>query len=210
MFINSIPVKTDYHPIMVRLGYKKKTAEVSESFLKEVKGYIDETAFLLDMKASAERIKILRKEEESVILDLSTFRTWQDENNFTIKSRSLAKFLKDSNEVLLMGITGGKAVMEAVEEYQKSDMTRAVVIDAAAGEIVDSGLDYIMSLYTRNLVRESKKLLSGRFSPGYGDLGLEIQKTVYDILNLDRLGITLTDSFMMIPQKSVIAVTGIS
>ncbi len=128
---------------------------------------------------------------------------------FKINSKSLSGFLKDSGEVLIMAITGGKNVMDKVEEYQKSEMTKAVVIDAAAGEIVDSGLDYVMSLYSRNLVRESRNLLSKRFSPGYGDLSLEIQKTIYDILELNKLDITLTSSCMMIPQKSVIAITGI-
>jgi cobalamin-dependent methionine synthase I len=108
-----------------------------------------------------------------------------------------------------MAATGGKTIMDAVEDNQKANMTKAVVLDAAAGEIVDSALDYIMTLYSRELLRESKKLLGKRFSPGYGDLSLEIQKVIYDILNLEKLGITLTGSYMMIPQKSVIAITGI-
>ncbi len=209
MIISSIPVKIDSHPILVRLGYKKKTAEVSDSFLAEVNSYIEEAAFLLSLKASAERLKITDRDDDSVTVEFPADKKNTDDNSFKITSKYLSRFLKDSNEVLLMGITGGKAVMDAVEECQKSEMTKAVVIDAAAGEIVDSGLDYVMSLYSRNLVRESKKLLSKRFSPGYGDLSLEIQKTIYDILDLDKLGITLTKSFMMIPQKSVIAITGI-
>ena len=209
MFINSIPVKADHHTIMTRLGYKKKTSEVSEAFLSEVKNYINEAADLIELKASAQRLIILEKNEESVTLVIPEQFRSSENNTFIIQSRSLAKFLKESNEVLLMGITGGKTIMDTVEECQKDDMTRAVVIDAAAGEIVDDGLDYIMSLYRRNLLRESKNLLSKRFSPGYGDLGLEIQKTIYNILELYKLEITLTDSFMMIPQKSVIAVTGI-
>ena len=196
---------------MVRLGYKKKTADVSDAFLSEVKGYIDETAFLLDLKASAERLKIFDRSEDSITLDLSgkKDKACGKTETFKISSRSLSKFLKDSCEVLIMAVTGGKTVMDKVEEYQKSEMTKAVVIDAAAGEIVDNGLDYVMSLYSRNLVRESRNLLNRRFSPGYGDLSLEIQKTIYDILELDKLDITLTDSCMMIPQKSVIAITGI-
>ena len=213
MFINSIPVKIDYHTIMIRLGYKKKTADVSEAFLAEVKEYIEETASLLELKASVKRLKILSKNEESTTLDLSGIKRINEAvikiETLKINSRSLSKFLKDSDEVLIMAITGGKTVMDKVEECQKSEMTKAVVIDAAAGEIVDSGLDYLMSLFSRNLIRESRNLLSRRFSPGYGDLSLEIQRTIYDILELNKLDITLTDSCMMIPQKSVIAITGI-
>ena len=218
-FITSIPAKSDYHQIMTRLGYKRRTAEVPDAFLSEVKSYIDETSSLLNLKASAERLKILEKTEEYIILDITGKIRQNTESSdlsgtdkkkiFTIESRSLANFLKDAGEVLIMAVCGGKEVADAVEDIQGSNMTKAVVIDAAAGEITDDALDYVMSLYRRELLRESKKLLPKRFSPGYGDLDLEIQKVIYDILYLEKIGITLTDSFMMIPQKSVIALTGI-
>ena len=70
-FITSIPAKSDYHQIMTRLGYKRRTAEVPDAFLSEVKSYIDETSSLLNLKASAERLKILEKTEEYIILDIT-------------------------------------------------------------------------------------------------------------------------------------------
>jgi cobalamin-dependent methionine synthase I len=53
--------------------------------------------------------------------------------------------------------------------------------------------------------------LRPRFSPGYGDFPLECQTALAGALELNkRIGITLTDSLLMAPSKSVTAVIGIS
>ena len=50
-----------------------------------------------------------------------------------------------------------------------------------------------------------------RFSPGYGDLPIEIQKDFFRVLEPNRkIGVSLTESMMMIPSKSVTAIIGIS
>ena len=203
MYLGSIPFKPDYDTIFSRLGYKKRTGTVPASFRDEVKGYIEEASSLIKLRGSVQRLKIDKIDSDTISVNTAS------SDNFTINSKSLSKFLKKSTELLFMAVTGGDEIMKAIEKEQNRDMTKAVVLDAAAGEIVDSGLDYITALYRRDLLRESKTLLDKRFSPGYGDLGLEIQKVIYNILALEKLGITLTESFMMVPQKSVIAVTGI-
>ncbi len=54
------------------------------------------------------------------------------------------------------------------------------------------------------------KYLSKRFSPGYGDLSLEIQKNLLAYLDAHRrIGIELTENYLMIPQKSVTAILGV-
>ncbi|MCL2295198.1 MAG: hypothetical protein FWC36_10125 [Spirochaetes bacterium] len=126
-----------------------------------------------------------------------------------IISSSLCKFISGANKILLMGITCGKEIADFIEKEQKENMTKAVVLDAAAGEIADRGLDYIMSLYSKELIRKSEKLFSKRFSPGYGDLSLETQKIFYNLLEMKKIEVNITESFLLIPQKSVIALTGI-
>jgi len=49
-----------------------------------------------------------------------------------------------------------------------------------------------------------------RFSPGYGDCGIENQKAVLDRINAGAtLGITLNDAYFMTPSKSITAIMGI-
>ena len=53
-------------------------------------------------------------------------------------------------------------------------------------------------------------LLSPRYSPGYGDVPLSVQKDICRELDCAKtVGITLTESLLMIPEKSVTAVIGI-
>ena len=50
-----------------------------------------------------------------------------------------------------------------------------------------------------------------RFSPGYGDLPLELQSAFLTALNAQRrIGLTATDSSLLIPSKSVTAIIGVS
>ena len=52
--------------------------------------------------------------------------------------------------------------------------------------------------------------LTPRFSPGYGDLPLEVQKDVFRILECGvRIGISLNESLLMTPSKSVTAIFGL-
>ena len=51
--------------------------------------------------------------------------------------------------------------------------------------------------------------LTDRYSPGYGDLPLAVQREVMEALDCGRtVGITLSDSLLMTPSKSVTAIIG--
>ena len=53
--------------------------------------------------------------------------------------------------------------------------------------------------------------LTDRFSPGYGDLPLDLQPALCAALDAQRrLGLTVTDSLLLNPVKSVTAVIGLS
>ena len=162
------------------------------------------------LDAVTARCEISFADDESVLLspEGSNPEGSQPET-IRIASASLGRFLSSSSKALIMGITAGSAVTELIDKYQIENMTKAVVLDAAAGEIVDAGFDYIVSLLNRELARESGRLLSKRFSPGYGDLTLNAQGDFFRLLDMEKLGVTLTDSFILKPRKSVIAITEI-
>ena len=57
---------------------------------------------------------------------------------------------------------------------------------------------------------EPGETLVSRFSPGYGDLPLGYQRTLLAILDTPRkIGVSLTDTLLMVPSKSVSAVVGV-
>ena len=52
--------------------------------------------------------------------------------------------------------------------------------------------------------------LVSRYSPGYGDFPLAAQRTLLALLDAPRrAGVSLTDSLLMVPSKSVSAVIGV-
>ena len=183
-----------------RLGYKKGITKVGELQREEIERHIEYAASLISLQGAGLRIPLKRVDPPLVIL----------ETDADIRSAKLAGFLNGCKEVLFIGSTAGRAVMDAIRENtEEGDMTRGVVIDAVASEMTDAALDWIMGFFNRLLARENARLTKGRFSAGYGDFLLENQKIMYDMLELDRIGITINENFILIPEKSVTAVVGI-
>ncbi|HAR48794.1 MAG TPA: methionine synthase, partial [Smithella sp.] len=44
---------------------------------------------------------------------------------------------------------------------------------------------------------------------GYADFNLGNQKAIYEILQMEKIGVTMTPHFILIPEKSVTAISGI-
>ncbi|MDO9515384.1 MAG: hypothetical protein Q7J01_04690 [Syntrophales bacterium] len=193
-----IPLPRD--AIYRRLGYREGTTKIDARKREEIDRHIDYATSLISLKGAGLRVPLRDVTPHRVV-----FGTGAE-----IESDKLARFLKGCTEALLIGATAGGAVMDAIRgDTEGGDMTRGVVVDAAASEMTDAALDWIIGLFNRLLTREQARLTKGRFSAGYGDFLLEKQRMVYDLLELHRIGIKINENFILIPDKSVTAVAGI-
>jgi hypothetical protein len=200
VFLEKILIDPPREKIYQRLGYKKRTTEISTNQQEETDRFINEASSFISLKGSLLRLAINHNDGEKIILS----------KNLTFKSKKLSAFLRDCQEAVLMGATAGNAIMEAIKEKtRQDDLAAAVVYDATASEMTDSALDWITSYLNQLLRREGRTLLSNRFSAGYADFNLENQKAIYEILQMGKLGVKITSSFILIPEKSVTAVSGI-
>ena len=88
------------------------------------------------------------------------------------------------------------------------DLPRAAVWQAGCAAYLEEYIDGMED----GLRREAPGLyLRPRFSPGYGDLDISHQRAMFDLLELEkRLGLSLTQTHMMLPEKSVTAIAGLS
>ena len=87
-------------------------------------------------------------------------------------------------------------------------MARALLTDACGNAWVEAGCD---AAEQEIAARLPGAFLTDRFSPGYGDLPLELQTGLCAALDVQRtLGVCVTDSLLMNPCKSVTAVIGVS
>ena len=132
------------------------------------------------------------------------------DNRVIIESKNLSKNLAECNELILFAATLGIQADILIQKYTRLDMSKAVIMQAAAAAVIEQYCDQCQydieyELQKRNL------FLRPRFSPGYGDFDLKHQKDIIALLDCNRkIGLTLTDSLLLAPCKSVTAVMGIS
>lgn len=115
----------------------------------------------------------------------------------------LQKLLAGCGRCLLIAGTLGIQIDQRMRYYSKIDMVKYVIMDAAAGALVEETCDKM---------QESLPFshLTFRFSPGYGDVPITLQKQLLQLLDTGRrIGLTLTPSMLMMPQKSISGIVGI-
>lgn len=129
---------------------------------------------------------------------------------FQTHSKNLTKNLQDCEQIILFAATLGTRVDVLIQRYNKIQVSKAVVLQAAAAAMLEDYCDEVNEEIRASY--ESRGLyLRPRFSPGYGDFPLECQTALTGALEAGkRIGITLTDSLLMAPSKSVTAVIGVS
>lgn len=131
-------------------------------------------------------------------------------NNITIRSQNLIKNLSGCEKCILFGITLGAMVDRVLQKYEKINMAKAVVFQACAAAYLEEECNKMQLSWSEELKQE-EKYLRPRFSPGYGDFSILHQKDILDLLDAPRkIGLTMTESCMMTPTKSVTAIIGIS
>ena len=127
-----------------------------------------------------------------------------------VKSNALASNLRGCDEVILFAATLSVGVDRILNRNIRLDMAKAAVIQAVAATAIEEYCDSCQQKIEEE-VREEGYYVRPRFSPGYGDFSLEVQKTFLEMTDATKLiGITLTDGGIMIPEKSVTAVMGLT
>lgn len=125
-------------------------------------------------------------------------------------SQNLSKNLKDCDRVAVMAATLGTGVDRLLHRYEVTALTRCVILQAAAAAFIEAVCDGCQEEIA-GIARTEGYFLRPRFSPGYGDFDIANQKPVIEALQASKkIGLTLTDSCMMVPTKSVTAVIGLS
>ena len=84
----------------------------------------------------------------------------------------------------------------------------ALIVQAIGAALVEK-LMYSMEVEIRADLAAGEEMVS-RYSPGYGDFPLAAQRILLDLLDAPRMvGVSLTDTLLMVPSKSVSAVIGV-
>ncbi len=128
-----------------------------------------------------------------------------DFSKFKVISSGLAANLKGSNFAVVFASTIGIEIDRIINKYSKISPVKALVFDAIGAERIEA----LCNAFNSDIKREYKTS-KPRFSAGYGDFPLLSQKDIFSALNCYKnIGLTLNDSLMMSPSKSVTAIIGI-
>ena len=117
-------------------------------------------------------------------------------------------FLSGCEQVVLLAATLGVEAENLIRRAQMRNMADAIILDAAGSAAIETVCD----TFCRELAEKlAPRYLTERFSPGYGDYPLTDQRVIFRLLDVSRrIGVNLTESDLMIPQKSVTALIGVS
>jgi hypothetical protein len=198
-FFDTITVGPSKEKIYKRLGYRRRVTLLQPREEEEIDRNIEDAFDLIHLAGAAVPLAIEKKGSSEIILSTGE----------RIKSKNLARLLHHSESILLLGATAGRTIMEAVKDDLYDRTARSVVLDAAASEMVDGALDWMVAYFNQSLRRKRRKPTKRRFSCGYGDFDLSYQRWIFETLGMDRLGVRLTESCLLVPEKSVTAVAGI-
>lgn len=125
-----------------------------------------------------------------------------------LQGNSIRQHLEGCEKAVIMCATIGSDVDKLIRQAQITDMSKAVVLDAMGSVAVENLCDRVDEL----VAKETGNLHSTwRFSPGYGDYPIELQKHFLQLLDAQKkIGLCTNDSFLLTPIKSVTAITGLS
>ena len=137
--------------------------------------------------------------------------TVQFENtNLILKSKDVSELLKDCDKCVLMCATLGFNIEKNIRRYSYNNLTKGIIIDACATTSIEEVCDLVQDSISDKVAKEGKSLTM-RYSPGYGDLDISANRDILNVLDAHRkIGVTVTNTGIMIPRKSVVALIGIT
>ncbi len=126
-----------------------------------------------------------------------------------VTSEALKNNLSGCEEAVLFAATVGLEIDRLIARYGRVSPSKALMFQAIGAERIESLCDAFNSDVRKYAACNGLKT-KPRFSPGYGDLSIEFQRDIFAILDCPRkIGLTLNDSLIMSPSKSVTAIIGI-
>lgn len=120
-------------------------------------------------------------------------------------SKGLSKLTEGCGSVLLCAMTLGAGVDRLIAKEMARSASDGFFTDAVSDAMAEALADKVSLI-----AKERYSLVTGRFSPGYGDLPLSVSADILKLTDAERrLGIKTAKGGLMIPKKSITAIIGV-
>lgn len=143
----------------------------------------------------------LRRDEEGLAVG---------ETGMLLAGRDIALHLAGCHSVILLAVTLGAGIDRLLLQAGAQDVARSVMLDAAASVAAEQAADAAEQAAKEALCGTGEHH-TGRFSPGYGDLPIALQRQLIPLLDAQRqIGLAATRDAILTPRKSVTALIGVA
>ena len=194
-----LPVEVDTAEVWRYLGYRgavpsppARTAQLLETAIAWVKASLHPQGLFADCAMRP-------ADGDSIALEL-------DCAGAVLRSADLIHWLGATNRVTVMAATLGSELDDEIDRLSAlGRLAQAAVLDAVGSDCAEQAMEALHRL-AAGRARARGYELGQRYSPGYGDLGLEHQAALDRCLGFEKIGVRLTASHMMVPRKSVTAI----
>ena len=194
LFPDSKDFSPDLKEVARYLGYRKSTPpDVDVSSLME--------------KAAQEMKAVMKPQAVFEIFDLLNNQELRFAD-VTLHSKDLGVNLAGCSKVALLAATIGPQVDSLIRRHSSLNPVYASILQATGAMYIEELVDFINAEIKKIAEADGLKTRP-RYSPGYGDVPLQVQKDFFRLLPCTRIGLTLMDTLIMAPEKSVTAFVGL-
>ena len=197
-------ITIDWPWVRSHLSSRERIGKIGEESTKKsihdaMENAIDIVKAKAQPKISFSKRDILRLKPGSIELS----------GGLSLSTKELSKHINGATHVWAFLVTIGSAPEEAATRAMNSgDHLLGYLLDRAGSFAVESMAKNAEEAM-RNTMAEENLSVSMRFSPGYCDWPIEEQFKMAELIDFEKIGVTLTKNCMMVPKKTISALVGI-
>jgi hypothetical protein len=142
------------------------------------------------------------------IVDSFKYKLYADKIEFDL-GKLITIRMRNIEKLAVFACTAGPGISAiARTKMEAGDLLGSYVVDSAGTVIVEAAMDRIQELLAEQAALHGFRI-TNRYSPGYCHWSTSEQRKIFSILPPGFCGISLTESDLMLPVKSISGVIGI-
>ena len=197
----------------------REIIELSINDVKPERDAVLENQSISPGKELPERVKSLFKMAQELFLEysqpigiiseisISAFEVVYYGEGLNEERTPLDEIFRKADNLALFAVTIGEKVSKKIDElFKKNEFAMGSMLDSTASAGADKAADVVENHFFNLLLNNGETTPSIgilRYSPGYCGWHISGQKKLFEFIHPEEIGITLLDSFLMKPLKSV-------
>ncbi len=207
LFPDSKDFSPDFKEVARYLGYRRAAppeADVS-ALMEKAAG---EMKAVMKAQAVFEIFDLAIDEPSSAVVSTGSNTVKLRFADVTLQSQDLGRNLTGCSQVALLAATIGPQIDALIRRHSSLNPVYASILQATGAMYIEELVD-ITNSEIKKIAEAAGLKTRPRYSPGYGDVPLQVQKDFFRLLPCTRIGLTLMDTLIMAPEKSVTAFVGL-